>query len=283
MRYIDASFTEIREEKKTTYVALAAHNCYQVLKNDNENDFILRLEGFKHYAVFEHGRFVASVSKELYFELVKINDKFIDLFECGGEYLVSFSYRPLLEKNSFGKLIDILPSYSHYMFPNHEFNKPQGRILSEEEISALPNSIYKKVKYVTIKIDTDRGVTHELVRHRAASYAQESTRYCNYAKDKFGNEITIIKPLDYEQFKETYDASFKASEEAYFKLLELGSKPEMARAVLPTKLKATIYLTCSIEEYEHIFELRTSPRAHPDIAVIFNAVKEQFEKEGYLR
>jgi thymidylate synthase (FAD) len=116
----------------------------------------------------------------------------------------------------------------------------------------------------------DRGISHEIVRHRMASYAQESTRYCNYSKDKFGKEITIIDPFatDDSINQESFDTWLKACEVAehnYFKMLDQGQSPQIARAVLPNALKTEIVVNCNFREWLHIFKLRTAPSAHPAI------------------
>lgn len=116
----------------------------------------------------------------------------------------------------------------------------------------------------TARIIADRGVTHELVRHRLASYSQESTRYCNYSK--FGHEITVIEPPGLTSLG--YNIWRKAIEDAerhYFELLETGASPQIARSVLPNSLKAEIWVTANFREWRHIFRMRTSEAAHPQI------------------
>lgn len=124
---------------------------------------------------------------------------------------------------------------------------------------------------LTVKFICDRGVTHELVRHRIASYSQESTRYCNYCKDKFGNELTFIRPYfwvnDAEKFAIWSDA-MQAAENAYNALIAAGARPEEARSVLPNSLKTEIVVTMNLRQWRHFFELRTSGRAHPQIREI---------------
>lgn len=121
---------------------------------------------------------------------------------------------------------------------------------------------------ITVKLICDRGVTHEIVRHRIASYSQESTRYCNYTKDKFGNEITFIRPFFWAEDEEKYAVwknTMQEIENAYFKLTELGAKPEEARSILPNSVKTEIAVTMNIREWRHFFRLRTAERAHPQM------------------
>ena len=136
------------------------------------------------------------------------------------------------------------------------------RIISSGHLSVIEHI------FLTIKFTIDRGVSHELVRHRLASYSQESTRYANYAKNKFGNEITVIKPCFWEtssmEFKQ-WQQSMEAAEKAYLALVEMGARPEQARSVLPNSLKTEIVMTCNLREMRHILKLRCANAAHPQI------------------
>lgn len=112
---------------------------------------------------------------------------------------------------------------------------------------------------VSVRIICDRGVSHELVRHRLASYSQESTRYCNYSKGKFGNEITVIEPCFWEENSPKYQMWKKAcefSETMYMDLLNGGATPQQARSVLPNSLKTEIVVTMNIRNWRHFFEMR---------------------------
>lgn len=123
----------------------------------------------------------------------------------------------------------------------------------------------------TVKFICDRGVSHEIVRHRLAAYCQESTRYCNYWKDQFGSEITVIKPFYLDESTPAYAAwkrACEAAEQAYFDMLDWGCSPQEARAVLPNSLKTEIIMTANIREWRHFFKLRCSTAAHPQIREI---------------
>lgn len=124
---------------------------------------------------------------------------------------------------------------------------------------------------VTVKFVVDRGISHELVRHRLASFAQESTRYCNYSKDDFGSEITFIIP-DYLEYKSEgwniWKESMKQAEDAYFKMLDFELSPQQARAVLPNSLKTEVVMTANLREWRHFFKLRalgTTGKPHPQM------------------
>ena len=132
---------------------------------------------------------------------------------------------------------------------------------------------------ITVCAITDRGVTHEIVRHRIASYAQESTRYCNYGNDKFGNEITVIKPVYWLDNQECFDhwiIAMHHAENGYLKLLEHGASAQEARAVLPNSLKTEIWITMNIREWRHFFSLRTSQAAHPQMRALVIPMEVKF-------
>lgn len=135
---------------------------------------------------------------------------------------------------------------------------------------------------VTVKFICDRGVSHEIVRHRLASYCQESTRYCNYSKDSFDSEITVIEPLfltpdtfGYDEWKE----ACQTAEGAYFNLLEWGCTPQEARAVLPNSLKTEVVMTANLREWRHFFRLRCAKAAHPQMREIAIPLCKELQKK----
>lgn len=141
---------------------------------------------------------------------------------------------------------------------------------------------------ISVKVICDRGVTHEIVRHRIASYSQESTRYCNYTSDKFGSQIScvdIATGFQYDMDNEAdrkkwniWNAAMEAAEKYYFALIEAGAKPEEARSVLPNSLKTEIVMTMDLREWRHFIRLRGSRAAHPQIAEITAMIRREFTK-----
>ena len=139
---------------------------------------------------------------------------------------------------------------------------------------------------ISVKVICDRGVTHEIVRHRIASYSQESTRYCNYTSDKFSNQISCIDiatGFQYDMDSEAdrkkwqiWNAAMEAAEKFYFELIEAGAKPEEARSVLPNSLKTEIVMTMDLREWRHFIRLRGSRAAHPQIAEITAMIRDEF-------
>jgi thymidylate synthase (FAD) len=172
------------------------------------------------------------------------------------------------------------------------FHIPEGYESIEEFIEAVGRTCYKsedKITYgsandfverlnakghhamlehaiATVRIEADRGLTHELVRHRLASYAQESTRWCNYSKGKFQRQITVIQqPGMTPEQEQIWRQAMLTAETYYMTLIDTGVPAEIARSVLPIGLKSEIVITANLREWMHIFRLRCSPAAHPII------------------
>lgn len=121
---------------------------------------------------------------------------------------------------------------------------------------------------ITVRFICDRGVSHELVRHRMASYCQESTRYCNYSGDKFDREITVIRPCFWSRDDDMYElwyAICRLAERQYLYMIDCGATPQEARSVLPNSLKTEVVMTANIREWRHFFRLRCAPAAHPQM------------------
>ena len=140
----------------------------------------------------------------------------------------------------------------------------------------------------------DRGVSHEFVRHRVMSFAQESTRYCNYSKDKFGNELTFIIPNwvnthcpNKEQEGPSvpdmeWSSAMLEAEASYKILLKMGWTPQQARAVLPNSLKTELVVTGFVSDWKHFFELRCDSAAHPQARELAIPLREEFIKRNYI-
>jgi thymidylate synthase (FAD) len=136
---------------------------------------------------------------------------------------------------------------------------------------------------MTVRFVCDRGVSHEIVRHRLASYTQESTRYCNYTNGRFGKELTFIKPCfwDAEEHQFQYKMWLIAMEQAermYFDLIASGASPQEARSVLPNSLKTEIVMTANLREWQHFLKLRTASAAHPQMRQLTIPLSEEFKK-----
>lgn len=150
---------------------------------------------------------------------------------------------------------------------------------------------------ISVRVICDRGVSHEIVRHRLASYSQESSRYCNYTNDKFGNELTFIKPCFWEdenhmldQCPDDFLSSAKTHnnfenwvkicaniEECYFAMIKQGATPEQARSILPNSIKTEIVITMNLREWRHFFKMRCDKAAHPQMREVAKMILDLFK------
>lgn len=195
------------------------------------------------------------------------------------------------------KIID--PSFSFMHLPDGEFILKHlelaARTCYKSEDQVTPDSAQKLLSRIlrlghdsvlehiaiSVRIICDRGVTHELVRHRLCSFSQESTRYANYAHDRFGQEITVIRPFFWAEDDQRYALwleAMEACEEAYLRLVAAGASAQEARAVLPNSLKTEIVVTANIREWRHIFKLRCDKAAHPQMRQIMQPLLVAFQE-----
>lgn len=220
------------------------------------------------------------------------------MLEHGTVYLYIKYGSPLDNDNEYFKLVDIAIKYkkNKYSIVNtkventywhHCWITTNYRVLVENEwlddlqYQCEPTEYHEK--RVTVKFICDRGVSHEFVRHRVSSYAQESTRYCNYLKEKFGMSVTFtqpdwIKTEDQSEFEE----DCKAMEAIYFKWLNKGYKAQEARYFLATGVKTELVVTAFISDWEHFFKLRCHSTAHPDARALAIPLKDKFIELKYI-
>ena len=165
--------------------------------------------------------------------------------------------------------------------------KSEGRIAEGSAEKFVANLIKRGHEAVlehasiTVKFVVDRGVSHEIVRHRLASYCQESTRYCNYIKDDFGSEITVIKPFFLEEGTDgwyCWKNSCEFAEDMYFCMLNWGCTAQEARAVLPNSLKTELVMTANLREWRTFFKLRTAPSAHPQMLEVTRPLLDEMKQ-----
>lgn len=148
------------------------------------------------------------------------------------------------------------------------------------QIEALPPELLSRHRFVGVKFVTNRAVTHEIVRHRPCSFLQESQRYCRYSQDKFGNQVSFIKPMFFAPDSAEYRLWLQAMEQTealYLKLLETAT-PQAARTVLPNSCKTEIIVYCNLAEWRHIFRLRTTPAAEPSMREIMIPLAMEMKK-----
>lgn len=263
-------------------IEIAGRTCYKSedkITLDSAAKFVERMVKSGHGAMLEHGTvylFLTMSSRQQYFKY------------CSNPYSVA---------NSTGEAEK--GTWLGFVTTNYRV-LVENNWLDDLQYICEPGKEHEK--RITVKFVCDRGVSHEFVRHRVFSFAQESTRYCNYSKDKFGNELTFIIPswLYYEeqQFTDKNDSSCSIrtdlSEHEYFidLLLEAertynflvqycGWKPQQARAVLPNSLKTELIMTGTIEQWKGFFVLRDAPSAHPQARELAEPLHAEFRKRGW--
>ena len=235
-------------------------------ENLTAEDFVNRLVESKHGAMLEHGT--------VYMQI----DSFLDI--PGDEKLDKKIHQ--YDSNRFTKVNNMYIGQGCW----RSYITTNLRVLVEnnwlDDLKYVCRPTEYHTKRITAKFICDRGVSHEIVRHRVMSFAQESTRYCNYSKDKFGQELTFIEPAwefpssDIVNTRERFEAMLKEAEANYMELITLGFKPQEARAILPNALKTEIVVTGFIDDWKHFFELRCDNAAHPDIRKLALDLQKQF-------
>lgn len=270
MKLIESSVQIIEERDPYKMIELAGRTCYKSedkITEDSAKEFVDRMIKLGHGAMLEHGTIYlkiretvnGNVPPAMLYWRDPANQKYSKVVKYNGELYVTTNMRVLVENNRMDDLQYLVEPTEH-----HE-------------------------KRITAKFICDRGVSHEFVRHRVFSFAQESTRYCNYSKDKFGNELTFIKP-SWSYFKNTsykdvgyfdgdvFESSLKKAESYYFKLIEKGWKPQQARQVLPNATKTELVMTGFESDWKHFFELRCSGAAHPDAKKLADELRKLMVK-----
>ena len=277
MRLIKPSVEIIKQEKYDLlhvfkFIELAGRTCYKSenkITEDSASEFVDRMIKSGHGAMLEHGTIyltipVSDISNPIIYKYI-LNSYSKIFIDFTNSYITT-NYRVLIENNWLDDLKYISEPYLFH------------------------------TKRTTVKLICDRGVSHEFIRHRVFSFAQESTRYCNYTKDKFNNELTFIIPCwikdleegNYYAYCEYHhsknDASKRwfdscmSSEFVYTNLIEEGWKPQEARTILPNSLKTELIMTGFDSDWQHFFELRCAPNAHPQAKELADMLKDKFNK-----
>lgn len=257
MKLIESSVQIIEEKDPYKMIELAGRTCYRSENNiteDSAKEFVDRMIKLRHGAMLEHGTIYLTIAKtamNIGDPIFYVRNKYSKVNEDDLFYYITTNMRVIVENNRLDDL-----QYQVEPTEHHEIR-------------------------ITAKFICDRGVSHEFVRHRVFSFAQESQRYCNYSKDKFNNEITFIMPS-----WRNYNGSIIESGERYFceilqkcedyykSLLDMGYKPQEARVVLPNATKTELVMTGFESDWENFFELRCSKAAHPDAQKLANELKE---------
>ena len=298
------------------FIEKVGRTCYKSedkITEDSAGKFVGNLINRGHEAMIEHWNLIFRVSERTYDIIVNdwielLHATYITVDErvrpylrfthdCDDRYIISGNMRTWRDFiKAFATAHSYIPKYVHGLIRNYPLFFPEFQnrvpgaitndILKPISVSELTDSERRVHQNVTVKIVCDRGVSHEIVRHRVASFAQESTRYCNYGLDKFGKEITVIRPSwcdetswEYSYWKE----GCQHSEDSYFELLDkCGATPQQARSVLVNSLKTEIIVTMNLDGWDHFFELRCAPSAHPDMQEVAKMSKSLFGYHGLI-
>lgn len=297
------------------------------ITDDSAVKFVQGLMKSGHTAMLEHSHIILKVTKliaEEFIKAIKDNDfdvngtkirvsNYFNISDCDTDYIISGSFRSfgaLFENNLDDKMNNdakkvmkvVHDSYPElYRDINVEYKESKDIVLlTRENFIKFANKVFNKDSEKANKLISrhlthtvlfvcDRGVTHEFVRHRPASFAQESTRYCNYSKDKFGKQITVVRPCFFEKGTEEYKIWYEgclSDEKAYFVLLDKGCMAQQARDNLPTSVKTEIIITATEEEWQHIINLRyhgTTGKPHPQMIQSMSLIYDELCKRSSNR
>jgi len=202
------------------------------------------------------------------------------------------AYRELYKANPGVKMVKAVTEYlsrRHPLFyedllPQRGLIKQEGVHVEKvplETVDAFPADLLAKHRHVAVLFVVNRAITHEIVRHRPVSYLQESQRYCRYSQDKFGNEVTFIRPMFFPEESQEYtlwEKAMQETEKIYLKLLETAS-PQAARTVLPNSCKTELITFANLLEWLHIFRLRTSKGAEPSMREVMIPLFYKFQEK----
>lgn len=311
MRVIEQSAKVMEQLQPMKHIERIGRVCYKSedrIGDGTDRRFVKMLYDHHHHAMLEHYRFIMEVPPVIYELLSKLK---LDYFEFTNDerFVISFNARALFNMvqdshcEQFGitqmsvtgvrdelvtHIIDKYKCYELFGYNEDGFT----RNLLSTGVEFIPNNPdfmtereWKTHGWASVHMITDRGISHEIVRHRPASFAQESTRYCNYSKGKFGNEICVINPrLDRDDAIREWEYAMEQAEDAYLGLLNHGVSPEFARTVLPTSLKTDIVMTATMSEWEHFFDLRyrgVTGTPHPMIAQLSGIIVDEMENHAW--
>ena len=257
-------------------IEVAGRTCYKSedkITETSAKEFVDRMVKSGHGAMLEHGT--------VYLRIPDVSSDGQWVYPAKGKYLgnkysVTKSRLEGVAQNPYSVF---------YVTTNYRV-LVENNWLDDLQYICEPTEFHEK--RVTVKFICDRGVSHEYVRHRVFSFAQESTRYCNYSKDKFGKECTFIEPCwfkedTYYATRKMYESTLIYAEKMYFSLLDMNWKPQQARAVLPNSLKTELIMTGTLTQWEGFFKLRDAGSAHPQAYELAHPLHEEFIKRGWIK
>lgn len=298
MKVVNFDAGVITAESLEKLVEIVGRTCYKSedkITEDSYKTFVDNLIKRNHFAMLEHGRLTFKLMLDSQDSVAKLKIKldaeimfnaipkvYSDIdWESNTIYLnvsMSHLFNPRY-KNT------VIQDYCLKGYKGEEYVYSDIRIKIVEDLNEenVTNTFKKQATHITVKFVCDRGVSHELVRHRFA-IAQESQRYCRYGSGKFGNDIMFICPTDIECDSAEYlvwHSAMSFCEQIYIKLLEIGQPPQVSRSVLPNSTKTEVILTANLLEWGHFFDMRlrgTTGKPHPDMVHVANIAHESIQE-----
>ena len=270
------------------HIELIGKTCYKSTPQGGEKavQFVDRMLTNKHFAMLEHGTVYLRIPYMFLHRLV--HPGLVSKYEHNPYSRVNFGVEYCSNWGFDLENVIHNPSSSipyAYITTNLRVIYENGWVEDLQYLCKEPYAQHEK-RY-SARFITDRGVSHELVRHRTFSFGQESTRYCNYSKEKFGKTLTFIKPVWYDdaesKIKQDFEACLDWSASTYLGLLQEGYTPQQARQVLPNALKTEICMTGFASDWVHFFDLRyrgTTGKPHPDMLHVATELHELFLDKG---
>ena len=264
----------------------AGRTCYKSedkITDDSAKEFVDRMIKSGHGAMLEHGTVY-----------LKVPNNVVDNGFQFGTNWSTLCLNPYTRYNSDGEY--------YYYTTNY-------RVIIEHNLQGVLNYLCEPTEYhekrITVKFITDQGILREFTRHRVFSFAVESTRYCNYSKNRFSHEITFIQPnwisdkdienyhMDFGYFTDQdtnhitavnrFISALKNAEYFYMELIKLGWKPQQARNVLPLATKCDMVMTGFVSDWKNFFELRDAASAHPQAQELAHPLHETFIQRGLIK
>ena len=304
MRIIAPSFAildELDRQPLPVRIEYCGRICYKSedrIDSDSAIPFVKKMATSGHNSVLEMGvvsLMVTCTTPEPIQALFFRQPKFLHIDRLQGhQLLITGSIRAFCEMRLFhpddaicGAVARFLRGRHPYFFETattpEDATAAAGVVIDKlelAEVERLAPPLCARHRFLAVKFIVNRAVTHELVRHRPCSFLQESQRYCRYSADKFGNEVTFIKPVFFEEGSEEFalwKQSMESMEAQYLRLLQTSS-PQAARTVLPNSCKTEIIVYTNLAEWKHIFALRTPPAAEPSMREVMIPLAQELER-----
>lgn len=280
MKLIKADFNIIEQgpgiDGVYKIIEQAGRTCYKSedkITDDSAKEFVDRMIKSGHGAMLEHGTVYLAIP--------------ISEWRCTDDYRDSYISNPYSNVND--SLVDWENNEGTVYITTNLRVLVENGWLDDLQYICEPTEFHEK--RVSVKFICDTGVSHEFVRHRVFSFAQESTRYCDYTKDRFNRELTFIKPLwisnipitDITEDEKVFLEYLKNVEDTYFFLRDSNWTPQEARAVLPKCVKTELVMTGFVSDWKHFFELRDAASAHPQAQELAHPLHETFIQRGLIK